>query len=274
MVAIVAEQLLVGAVAYTPNVVPIWEGIRDYFRGSNSEMDFALYSNYGRLVDSLIAGHIDIAWNTNLAYVRAMLQTGGHCTAIAQRDTDVGYTTVFLAPTGSGLHGAASLAGKRLALGSADSAHAAILPLYFLARAGVSESDMQIIRFDTDIGKHGDTGRSELDAVAAVLAGDADVAAIGVSTWNAMGTEDLMSGSLEVAWQTEGYCHCMFTGLDTLPEQRYGPWRDNLLAMDWNTPEHRKILELEGLRQWVPPHLDGYKPLFAAVEEQGVDPRW
>ena len=100
-----AEQLLVGAVAYTPNVVPIWEGIRDYFRGSNSEMDFVLYSNYGRLVDSLIAGHIDIAWNTNLAYVRAMLQTGGHCTAIAQRDTDVGYTTVFLAPTGSGLHG-------------------------------------------------------------------------------------------------------------------------------------------------------------------------
>ena len=45
MVAIVAEQLLVGAVAYTPNVVPIWEGIRDYFRGSNSEMDFVLYSN-------------------------------------------------------------------------------------------------------------------------------------------------------------------------------------------------------------------------------------
>jgi hypothetical protein len=44
-----AEQLLVGAVAYTPNVVPIWEGIRDYFRGSNSEMDFVLYSNYGRL---------------------------------------------------------------------------------------------------------------------------------------------------------------------------------------------------------------------------------
>ena len=40
---------------------------------------------------------------------------------------------------------------------------------------------MQIIRFDTDIGKHGDTGRSELDAVDAVLAGEADVAAIGIS---------------------------------------------------------------------------------------------
>jgi ABC-type phosphate/phosphonate transport system substrate-binding protein len=269
-----SDQLLVGAVAYTPNVVPIWEGIRDYFRGSDGEMDFVLYSNYSRLVDALTAGHIDLAWNTNLAYVRAMLQTGGHCTAIAQRDTDVDYTTVFLAPAGSGLHGAAALAGKRLALGSADSAHAAILPLYFLARQGISESDLHLTRFDTDIGKHGDTGRSELDAVEAVLAGDADVAAVGISTWTAMGSADLMAGSLEVAWQTEGYCHCMFTALDTLPEHRYGPWRDRLLAMDWNIPEHRKILELEGLRQWVRPHLDGYKPLFAAVEEQGVDPRW
>ena len=269
-----AEQLLVGAVAYTPNVVPIWEGIRDYFRGSNSEMDFVLYSNYGRLVDSLIAGHIDIAWNTNLAYVRAMLQTGGHCMAIAQRDTDVGYTTVFLAPTGSGLRGAASLAGKRLALGSADSAHAAILPLYFLARAGVSESDMQIIRFDTDIGKHGDTGRSELDAVDAVLAGEADVAAIGSSTWTAMGAEELMRDSLAEVWRTDGYCQCMFTALDNLPADRYQPWLDRLLAMSWDDPEHRKILELEGLRRWVLPHLDGYKPLFEAVEQQGIDPQW
>lgn len=83
-------------------------------------MDFVLYSNYARLVDSLIAGHIDIAWNTNLAYVRTVLQTGGRCTPLAQRDTDVDYTTVFVAHAGSDLHGAKDIAGKRLALGSAD----------------------------------------------------------------------------------------------------------------------------------------------------------
>jgi ABC-type phosphate/phosphonate transport system substrate-binding protein len=100
------------------------------------------------------------------------------------------------------------------------------------------------------------------------------VAAVGISTWNAMGSAELMAGSLEVAWQTEGYCHCMFTALDTLPEPRYRPWQDKLLAMDWNIPAHRRILELEGLRQWVRPHLEGYEPLFAAVEAQGIDPRW
>ena len=92
------QQLVVGAVAYTPNVVPIWEGIRSYFQESENpdgQMDFVLYSNYARLVDSLIAGHIDIAWNTNLAYVRTVLQTDGHCTALAQRDSDVDFTCLL-----------------------------------------------------------------------------------------------------------------------------------------------------------------------------------
>lgn len=115
---------------------------------------------------------------------------------------------------------------------------------------------------------------AELDAVDAVLAGEADVAAIGSSTWAAMGAAELMGESLTEVWRTDGYCHCMFTALDTLPAERYQPWLDRLLAMSWDDSEHRKILELEGLRRWVPPHLDGYKPLFEAVQEQGIDPRW
>ena len=55
------EELLVGAVAYSANVVPIWEGIRDFFRDSSTPTDFVLFSNYERQVDALLAGHIDIA---------------------------------------------------------------------------------------------------------------------------------------------------------------------------------------------------------------------
>ncbi|MET3923646.1 PhnD/SsuA/transferrin family substrate-binding protein [Arthrobacter sp. UYEF20] len=226
-----SEQLLIGAVAYTPNVVPIWEGIREYFAESPAPMDFVLFSNYGRQVEALRAGQVDIAWNTNLAYVRTVLQTGG-----------------------------------RLALGSADSAQAAILPLYYLARTGADVDRLEVTRFDSDIGKHGDTGRSELDAIDAVLAGEADIAAIGITTWEGIGGGELMPEALEAVWQTEPYCHCMFTALDTLPAERYEPWVNTLLAMDWERPEHRRILELEGLHRWVRPELDGYAGLFAAVE--------
>ena len=62
-----AKPILIGAVAYDPRVVPIWEGMRDYFRESGSPIDYVLYSNYDRLVQSLLDRHIDIAWTAQRA---------------------------------------------------------------------------------------------------------------------------------------------------------------------------------------------------------------
>lgn len=271
---ITVSPLLVGAVAYTPNAVPIWEGIRGHFAGSPAEMDFVLFSNYGRQVDALLDGTIDIAWNTNVAWVRTVLQTGGACRALAMRDTDLTFRTLFVTRPGSGLDGLADLRGRRLALGSRDSAQAAILPVHFLRRAGLGAADVELVRIDSDIGKHGDTGRSELDAIRAVLDDRADAAAIGMNTWEAIGRDELMPGALTVLWRSPQYCHCNFTALDRLPIERSEPWVEHLLAMSWEDPEQRRILELEGLRQWVKPSLDGYASLFEAVEQQGIASRW
>jgi phosphonate transport system substrate-binding protein len=271
---VTSRPLLVGAVAYTPNVVPIWEGIRDYFADSPAPMDFVLFSNYGRQVDSLLDGTIDVAWNTNLAWVRTVILTDGTCRALAMRDTDVTFSTVLVTRPGSGLLDIADLKGRRLALGSRDSAQAAILPIHFLRQAGLAESDVELMRIDSDLGKHGDTGRSELDAIRAVLDEQADAAALGITTWEAIGRDELMPGALESFWQSPQYCHCNFTALDATPTAVTDPWVEHLLAMDWANPEHRRILEMEGLRQWVPPNLDGYASLFEAVRQQGISPRW
>ncbi|MFE3450261.1 phosphate/phosphite/phosphonate ABC transporter substrate-binding protein [Nonomuraea sp. NPDC059194] len=263
-------MLTIGAVAYTANVVPIWEGIRGYFEGSDAEMDFVLFSNYARQVDSLLAGTIDIAWNTNLAWVRTVLRTGNQCHALAMRDTDLTFATVLVARAGSGMRGLDALHKRRIALGSRDSAHAAILPVHFLTLAGVT--DVDFLRIDSDLGKHGDTGRSELDAIRAVLDDQADAAAIGINSWEAIGRDELMPGALEEVWRSEPYCHCNFTTL--LPAERTEPWVTHLLKMDWNNPDHRRILEMEGLRRWVRPQLDGYASLFEAVDRQQIPSRW
>ena len=268
-----SEPLIVGAVAYTPNVVPIWEGIRDYFTDSPAPMDFVLFSNYGRQVDALIAGHIDIAWNTNLAWVRTVLQTNNACRALAMRDTDLAFATVLVTRPGSGMHNLADLKGRRLALGSRDSAQAAILPVHYLYQAGL-DGTVELLRIDSDLGKHGDTGRSELDAIRAVLDERADAAAIGITTWEAIGRDELMPGALEEFWRSPAYCHCNFTALDRLPTDRSEPWVEHLLAMSWDNPDHRRILELEGLRTWVRPQLGGYACLFDAVAQQGIPARW
>jgi phosphonate transport system substrate-binding protein len=269
-----SSPLLVGAVAYTPNVVTIWEGIRAYFAGGPAEMDFLLFSNYGRQVDALIDGTIDVAWNTNLAWVRTVAQTDGACRALAMRDTDTVFQTIFVARSGSALSGLEALRGQRLALGSQDSAQAAILPVHYLAQAGLGTEDVTLVRINSDVGKHGDTGRSELDALRAVLEDRADAAAIGINTWQAIGREELMPGAFEAFWESPTYSHCNFTALPRVSDERTTPWVERLLAMDWNNPEHRPILEMEGLHQWVPPELDGYASLMEAVREQGISSRW
>ena len=269
-----SEPLLVGAVAYTPNVVTIWEGIRDYFSNTDAPIDFVLFSSYGRQVDALLGSVIDIAWNTNLAWVRTVLQTDGRCRALAMRDTDTVFQTVVVARAGSRIAGLTGLGGRRLALGSKDSAQAAILPVHYLREAGVAKDEVELVRIDSDVGKHGDTGRSEYDALRAVLDDRADAAALGINTWEAIGREELMPGAFEAVWTSPTYSHCNFTVLPTLPSERVDPWLKYLFAMDWDNPAHRTIMELEGLKAWVPPRLDGYDSLFAAVRQQGISIRW
>ena len=63
--------LLIGAVARDPKVVTIWSGFRGWFAERRLATDFVLYSHYERQVEDLVAGHIHLAWNTPLAWVRA-----------------------------------------------------------------------------------------------------------------------------------------------------------------------------------------------------------
>src|SRR6516162_3881782 len=149
-----AKPILVGAVAYDARVVPIWEGMRDYFRQVGPPIDYILFSNYDRQVQALLDRQIDIAWNTNLAWIKVHRATGGACRALAMRDVDARFTTVIVARADSGIASLSDLRGKRLALGSADSVQAAILPRHFLQQAGIQpDKDCTLMRFDLDVGK-------------------------------------------------------------------------------------------------------------------------
>ncbi len=91
--------LLLGAVAYDPKVVTIWEGFKAYFARQGLRMDYVLYSNYERQVEALIDGHLHVAWNSPLAWVRARrlaAARGLEAQAVAMRDTDCDLTSVVV----------------------------------------------------------------------------------------------------------------------------------------------------------------------------------
>src|SRR5690348_11505266 len=211
------ETLLLGAVAYDPKVVTIWEGMRDHFLGEGVALEFALFSNYERQVESLLAGHIDIAWNTPLAHVRVQRRTQGRSRALGMRDSDRDFHAKVVVRKDAGIRSLADLAGKTLAVGSHDSTQARILPLHFLREAGAPLERCKVLAFDTDLGKHGDTGTSELDVLAALRDGRAQAGAVGDLVWvNEQSAGRVDPSKIEVLWTTPPFDHCMFDALPTL----------------------------------------------------------
>ena len=52
------RPLMLGAVAYDPKVVTIWDGFQKYFAEHDLSFDYVLYTNYERQVEALFSGHI------------------------------------------------------------------------------------------------------------------------------------------------------------------------------------------------------------------------
>jgi ABC-type phosphate/phosphonate transport system substrate-binding protein len=149
--SIMSRIIWLGAVAYDPKVVTIWEGMRRYFHEeSRLPVEVLLFQSYEKQVSALLAApgdptpRIDIAWNTNLAYLQADTWSDHRCRPIAMRDTDIGWETKIVAVTGGQVATLADLSNRTLALGSRDSGHAAILPVYFLER-GKCQAQLKIV---------------------------------------------------------------------------------------------------------------------------------
>jgi phosphonate transport system substrate-binding protein len=280
MESVLADRTLwLGAVAYDPKVVTIWEGMRRFFREEAAlPVEIVLFQTYEAQVAALLAKrgdpapHIDIAWNTNLAFLQAREWSSRACAPLAMRDTDIGWTTVVIAPAGGEVKSLADVKNRTLALGSRDSGHAAILPVHFLRQEGLEEGrDYQSLRFNTDVGKHGDTGTSEVDVLRAVLDGRADAGAVGSPFWSSVQSQRLVpTGAVTAIWTSPPYSHCMFTAsVDLEPEMRDRFVRA-LLTMRYDNPAHRPILEAEGLKEWLAADVNGYASLQQACTEQGL----
>ncbi len=272
------DTLILGAVAYDPKVVTIWDGFLAYFEKQGLPFDYILFSNYERQVEAHFDGEIHVAWNSPLAWIqseRIAAATGRKAEAIAMRDTDCDLTSIVVVRAESPFRTAADLKGFRVAVGADDSPQATLIPLSFLSREGlVPGKNCEVLRFDKLRGKHGDHIGGERDAARALLRGDADAACMIDGNHLLFGREGtLPPGSTRVLAVTAPYDHCNFTVLDGAPAALVSRFRELLLGMSYADPAVRPLLDLEGLKQWRPGRVEGYALLNEAVDRfDSVEP--
>jgi len=267
-----SRPLRVGAVAYDPKVVTIWEGFRDYFAKRGVEIDYVLYSNYDAQVLANLSAEIDVAWNSPLAWVKSQLESQRHCRALAMRDTDRDLTTKILARKDSGITTLGDLKGKTIAVGASDSPQATLIPLSMVADTGIIPGeDCFVLYHEVMVGKHGDHVGGEREAARALATGKADASCVldgNVTVFINEGTLD--PGTTRVLASTPPYDHCNFTVRADLPEERTRRFVEVLLAMSYDDPEVRTLMELEGLKRWLPARTSGYEQLEKAVGRFGL----
>ncbi|MCH5336122.1 MAG: PhnD/SsuA/transferrin family substrate-binding protein [Campylobacter sp.] len=289
------KTILLGAVAYDAKVVPIWDIIRDYSNAYGYKLDYVLFSNYERQVDALLKKHIDIAWNTNTAWIKTLYATKNTAKALMMRDTDKNFATMFITSKDSGIKTLQDLKGKKFGLGSMDSAQAAIMGLYYLKRenlnlelkefnspdeCGRGKADelnfggLNIIRHNSDVGKHGDTGRSEFDILSAIQRGELDAGSIGSSTWVRILSEGTYP-QMQSFWTSPTYCHCNFSVLEDFDKTLAEGFCQMLLSQNEkkNDAIIAKMMQMEGLNEWIrvgEEELRGYDKVYEAMKEQNL----
>jgi len=271
--------LILGAVAYAPKVVSIWEGFRTVLEARRVPFDFVLFSNYERQVEALFSGAVHIAWNSPLAWIetdRVARARGRKASAVAMRDSDRDLTSAVIVRARESAQSLQDLSGATVAVGAADSPQATLIPLLHFAEAGREPGRKpQLLRHDVFVGKHGDHVGGERDAVRALLAGQADAACVLDANLLAFGQDGtLPPGATRVVFQTPPYDHCNFTVLDGPHGELVERFVEALLAMSYADPEVRSLMDQEGLKAWLPGRLTGYAQLERAVAKLGVIDGW
>lgn len=262
--------ILVGAVVYDPKVVVIWDIIKEFFQNEGCPMDYVFYSNYELQVAALRAGHIHIAWNSPLAWLDAERQTGGACRAIAMRDTDRDRVSHLLVRKDGGIAGIPDLRGKTVATGAKDSPQATLIPLNLIERHGlVPDADFTVRRHDLLVGKHGDHVGGELEALNSLLREESDACAVLDLNWERWSSDGTVEpGRVAVLASTERFDHCNFTTLASFPAAEEERWKRVLFRMRYDNPDHREMMDMEGLKEWLPGRTSGYAALSEAVTRQ------
>ncbi|MBL8794999.1 MAG: phosphate/phosphite/phosphonate ABC transporter substrate-binding protein [Planctomycetia bacterium] len=263
-----ARVLRLGGVAYSPDAVSVWKGIRVYLARHNLPIEFVLYSNYDGLIDGLRDGHVDIAWNSPLAHARFHLRQGDS-QVLAMRDVDRGFRSKLIVHKDAGISTLADLQGKTLILGSRDSAEATVLPTYYFKKQGVDFGKLRVLSLHDEVDERGTPCCSENHILTALQKGRGQAGIVSEVLWKRLTSERPTEVSqFREIWTSPAFSHCVFTARKDFDRKIGARFAELMLAMDGKDAVTAEILRLEQCQKWVPGTHEGFEDLLQALREQ------
>jgi len=227
-------------------------------------------TDYTATVTAFKVGDLDLVWFGGLTGVQARLQVPG-AEAIAQRDADENFHSVFIANKNTGLtpfKDAAELKqlkGRTFTFGSESSTSGRLMPQYFMQQAGVKLSD-----FKGTPGFSGDHDKT----IKLVESGTYQVGAVNEKVWlKRVASKEVDLSKVDVIWRSPAYYDYHWV-INPEVEKRYGKGfvkkvQNAFLKLDPKVPEQKEILDLLQANQFIPTQNSNYAKIEAVGREIG-----
>ena len=227
-------------------------------------------TDYTAAVTAFKVGDLDLVWFGGLTGVQAQLQVKD-AEAIAQRDIDAQFHSIFIANKTTELKpikdisGLKELVGHTFTFGSESSTSGRLMPQYFLKQAGVSLNDFK-----------GQVGfSSSHDAtIKLVEAGTYNAGVLNEQVWKSrLQSKGVNLNKVEVLWRTPSYYDYHWV-INPSVKQRYGndfakKVQTALLKLNPNVPEQKEILDLFGAQKFIATQNSNYAQIETIGREIG-----
>jgi len=236
------------------------------------EVEYIPVTDYQGAVTAFQVGDLDVVWFGGLSGVQARIEVEG-ANAIAQRDIDEAFTSVFVANVDSGLTsisdvaGLSAIEGHSFTFGSESSTSGRLMPQSFMNEAGL----------DIDSSFEGAPGFSgSHDATIEVVAsGTFEVGALNSQVWDDRVAEGAVDTDKVIEiFRTPPYFDYHWVSQPSL-DTRFGDgFGDSfvgaLTSLDANDADHAEILELFGAGSFIVTDNANYAAIEAVGREVGL----
>lgn len=263
------EKVVIGAIPdQDPEVLARNYGlVADYLTEEiGVPVEFQPVTEYDAAVTQFRVGDLDLVWFGGLTGVQARLQVDG-ATAIAQRDIDATFTSVFIAgaDTGIGLvadvAGLSVLSGHTFTFGSESSTSGRLMPQSFLGEAGVD--------LDALDGEPGFSGAHD-KTIALVEAGTYEAGALNSQVWySAVDAGDVDTSKVELILETPTYYDYHWVAHPDLGSDLTAKITEALLGLDPSNADHQEILEFFGAGSFIETNNANYADIEAIGRDAG-----
>ncbi len=231
-------------------------------REVGTKVRFTPVVDYAATVEGLAAKKLDLVWYGGFTSVQAVRRTNGNAQRLAMRQEDAEFKSVFVARPGSSIKTLQDLKGKTFAFGSVSSTSGHLMPRSFMLGSGLNpDKDLKQVAYS---GAH--------DATALwVESGRVDAGALNFLTWDKLVKDKKVdTKKVDVFWTTPPYVDYVWTVRADLDNGLQDKITAAFLKLDYNNPEHRRLLDLHRTKKYIRANDADWKGIEEAAIAAGL----